>query len=702
MVKPNIHIKKRIIFLMFLFFVLTIILVVRLGRIQLIYGDEYKKQAFMQWSRDISINASRGTIYDRKGKKLAVSIKMDTVVCFPDDVRKLIKSNESESEEIVQEGWLFNVLNKFRVEQPSIIQSDELEDEESLTPEDIADILSEILNMDRDEVYDLITSDSKYVTIKRWITIEQATQIESQELNGINLIEDTKRIYPYENFASQVLGFTGTDQEGAYGVESTYNEYLKGEPGRWIVNTDANGIELPYEGFEEYFEPVDGLNVVMTLDEVIQHYAESAVEKAYYDNNAKSATMIIMDPENGDILAMASKPSYNPNDPRLPFDERMATEWNSLTEENLKNSWYDLWRNPAVNDLYEPGSTFKLLTAAIALEENKASLNSKYYCDGYVTGIESETQIKCWRYYNPHGEQTLAEALQNSCNDALADIGLAIGKDKFNYYINALGFGQKTNIELNGEAYGIVNPPESMKDVNTVTQSFGQGISVTPIQLITSVASLANGGYIVKPRIIKEMIDEDGNIMKENETEVVRKVFSEETCQDMLYIMESVVSEGSGIGAYVPGYSVGGKTGTAQKVINGRYSEDMFITSFVAVAPTYNPEIAVLLIIDEPKESYYGSTIAAPIVGDVIEYTLKYMDVQPRYSEEEIVKIENSYVTVPSIVGLTLKEASHIIETLGLNHNVTLDVDGEIIVKNQYPKAGTEVIKGSVITIMLN
>ena len=342
------------------------------------------------------------------------------------------------------------------------------------------------------------------------------------------------------------------------------------------------------------------------------------------------------------------------------------------------------------------------MTAAIALEENKANMETTYYCDGYVDGIESETTIKCWRYYNPHGEQTLAEVMQNSCNDGTAEIGLSIGKDVFHHYLQALGFGERTGIQLNGEASGIVNPPENMRDVHTVTQSFGQGISVTPIQLISAISTLANGGDLVKPRLVKQLIDNDGKIVEEFPTETVRKVFSEETSRQMLQVMESVVTEGSGASAYVPGYSVGGKTGTAQKVVNGRYSDDLYITSFVAAAPTYNPEIVALLIIDEPKDSYYGSVIAAPLVGQLIEDTLQYMNIHPMYTEEEIVKIESSYVTVPNVVGMSLKEASIELERIGLNHNVTLHVEEDILVKDQYPKEGTEVVKGSVITIMLN
>lgn len=708
MSKPNLHIKKRIIFLMFLFFVFMVALIVRLGQFQLIDGDIYKKEAFEQWSRDISINAGRGIIYDKKGKRLAVSVKSDTVVCFPRDITKSInKNSQEETTEIIEEkNVMYKILNIFKIEEETV--NDSIDDVESAQAEiekeyeAIALQLSDILEMEKDKVYGLITKDAEYVTIKRWITIEQADKLEELNTTGIKIIEDTKRVYPYGNFASYILGFTNIDQIGLYGIEKTYNEYLMGEPGRRIVNTDSNGIELPYDGFEEYFEPVDGLNVVLTIDEIIQHYAENAVEKAYYDNRAKSATMLIMDPETGDILAMASKPSYDPNNPRDPFDENMKNLWAGLEDDELTEKWYDLWRNPSVNDIYEPGSTFKLLTGAIALEENMASLDTKYYCDGYVTGIESATKIKCWRYYNPHGEQTFSETFQNSCNDALADMGLAIGKDRFRHYIDALGFGEKTNIELNGEAYGLVNDPSIMKDVNTVTQSFGQGISVTPIQLVTALSSLCNDGYLVKPRIVKQLVDNDGNIVKENEVEVVRRVFSEETCNDMLYAMESVVSEGSGRNAYITGYSVGGKTGTAQKVINGKYSENMYVTSFIAAAPTYDPKVVALMIIDEPKDSYYGSTIAAPVIGDVLEDVLKYMDVQPVYTDEEKVKIEKSYVKVPNVTGMNIKDASSLLEKLGLEHNVTINVDEEMTVKEQYPKEGIEVMKGSVITIMLN
>ncbi len=696
MKRPNLKIRKRIIFLMFLFFLIIIALIIRLGYIQLIIGEEYKKEAYEQWSRDITLNSVRGVIYDSKGKKLGMSIGSDTVVCWPDDVKKLEidYSDIAINEENLFEEFFMKLTNPNYEE----IEVVEQEPENKQTPKKIAKTLAEILEMDEEKIYEMITGDENYVTIKRWITIEQSKKIKEANLTGISLIEDSKRVYPHGEFLAHVLGFTNIDQVGMYGIESVYNDELQGVPSRRIVNTDSKGRVLPY-GYEEYFEGEEGLNVVLTIDETIQHFAEDALEKGFNDNNAESANIIIMNPNTGEILAMAGLPEYNPNNPR-EIPSNINSE--NYTQEELQNIWFKYWRNSVVNDIYEPGSTFKLITAAIALEENKINLNTNFHCDGYVTQIESNTTIKCWRYYNPHGDQNLFEALQNSCNDALAEIGLAIGKETFFEYLNALGFGEKTNVELNGEAVGIVNNPDIMKDVNLVTQSFGQGISVTQLQLATAISAISNGGYLYEPHLVKNLVDQDGNIVMEKKPKLVRRVFSQDTSDKMLEAMKSVVSEGSSRSAYVPGYSVGGKTGTAQKVIDGIYAEDKYITSFVGVAPTYDPEILVLMSIDEPKESYYASTIVAPLIGEIIENTMQYLNVEPKYDEEELEKIEKSYVVVPELEGLTIKEASEILTNLGLNHNVTMEISEDTIVKKQYPESGTEILQNSMITLILN
>jgi len=696
MKRPNLKIRKRIIFLMFLFFIIIIGLIVRLGYIQLIKGEEYKKEAYEQWSRDITLNPVRGVIYDSKGKKLGMSISSDTVVCWPEDVKKLEidYSDIAINEENLFEEFFMKLINPDYEEKEVVIE----EPVNKQTPEKIAKTLAEILEMDEEKIFEMITSDENYVTIKRWINIEQAKKIKEANLTGISLIEDSKRVYPYGEFLAHVLGFTNIDQVGMYGIESVYNTELQGIPSRRIVNTDSKGRVLPY-GYEEYFEGEEGLNVVLTIDETIQHFAEDALEKGFKDNNAESANIIIINPNTGEILAMAGLPEYNPNDPRKLPDNIKSEDY---SQEELKNIWFKYWRNSVVNDIYEPGSTFKVITAAIALEENKIDLNTNFHCDGYVTQIESNHTIKCWRYYNPHGDQNLFEALQNSCNDALAEIGLAIGKDTFYEYIKALGFGEKTNIELNGEAVGIINTPENMKDVNLVTQSFGQGISVTQLQLASALSAVSNGGNLYEPHLIKSLIDQKGNIVMEKKPKLVRKVFSEDTSEKMLKAMESVVSEGSGRSAYVPGYSVGGKTGTAQKVIDGKYVDGKYITSFVAVAPTYDPEILILMSIDEPKESYYASTIVAPLIGEIIENTMQYLNLEPHYDEEELEKIEKSYVQVPELEGLTIKEASELLTNLGLKHNITMEISEDTLVKKQYPEAGTEVLQNSMITLILN
>lgn len=696
MKRPNLKIRKRIIFLMFLFFIIIIGLIVRLGYIQLIKGEEYKKEAYEQWSRDITLNPVRGVIYDSKGKKLGMSISSDTVVCWPEDVKKLEidYSDIAINEENLFEEFFMKLINPDYEEKEVVIE----EPVNKQTPEKIAKTLAEILDMDEEKIFEMITSDENYVTIKRWITIEQAKKIKEANLTGISLIEDSKRVYPYGEFLAHVLGFTNIDQVGMYGIESVYNTELQGIPSRRIVNTDSKGRVLPY-GYEEYFEGEEGLNVVLTIDETIQHFAEDALEKGFKDNNAESANIIIINPNTGEILAMAGLPEYNPNDPRNLPDNIKSEDY---SQEELQNIWFKYWRNSVVNDIYEPGSTFKVITAAIALEENKIDLNTNFHCDGYVTQIESNHTIKCWRYYNPHGDQNLFEALQNSCNDALAEIGLAIGKETFYEYIKALGFGEKTNIELNGEAVGIINTPENMKDVNLVTQSFGQGISVTQLQLASALSAVSNGGDLYEPHLIKSLIDQKGNIVMEKKPKLVRKVFSEDTSEKMLKAMESVVSEGSGRSAYVPGYSVGGKTGTAQKVIDGKYVDGKYITSFVAVAPTYDPEILILMSIDEPKESYYASTIVAPLIGEIIENTMQYLNLEPHYDEEELEKIEKSYVQVPELEGLTIKEASELLTNLGLKHNITMEISEDTLVKKQYPEAGTEVLQNSMITLILN
>ena len=656
MATPTIGTKKRLIIMLLLVSLSVFGLIVRLGYIQIITGEELKKNALEQWARDITINAKRGVIYDRKGRKLAVSISTDTVVCIPADIKE---------------------------------------------PEETAKKLAEILEMDEKKIYDKITKKVNYLILERWISSEQSNKLAEEDLRGIRIIDDTKRYYPFGNFAPYILGFTNVDQVGLYGVEKTYDKYLTGVPGRYIMTTDAVGRQLPY-GYEKFYEPEDGASIVLTLDETIQHFAEKAALEAWVKNKAKTVSVIVMEPKTGDILAMAQKPDFDPNNPRESMDEKLNEEWKSLPQDQQVQNWYNMWRNFAVNDIYEPGSTFKIITAAAGLEENVVTPDSQFYCNGYFRDIPGVV-LKCWRYYNPHGSQTFTEGVQNSCNIVFIDVGRRLGKEDFYKYIRAFGFGERTGIELTGEQFGLVRKPENTKEVELATMAFGQGISVTPIQLITAVSAVANGGNLMEPRVVKELIDPEGNVLQKFEPEVKRKVISEKTSKEMLEILESVVSEGTGKNAYVPGYRVGGKTGTAQKVIDGRYAASKYIASFASIAPANDPKIAVLVVIDEPSNgSYYGGVVAAPVAGQVIKDTLNYMDIEPQYTEEELIAMGETLVVIPDVRNKMITEASKILIKAGLNHTEIPNVTKESVVTDQFPLPNTKVKKGSMVDIYID
>ncbi|MTI66573.1 MAG: stage V sporulation protein D [Firmicutes bacterium] len=669
MSSPTVSTKKRLILMLFVVSIAMFALIGRIGYFQIVRGDELKRRALEQWTRDIPIEPKRGIIYDRNGKKLAISVSTDTVWCNPAEINKK-------------------------------------------KAKDIAKDLSDILEIDQDILYKKITKRQSSTLIKRWIEKQQADKIRNLNIRGIEVVSDNKRYYPLGNFASHILGFTNVDNEGQYGVEKTYNKYLTGIPGRWIKTVDGRQKELPYNN-EKIYEPEDGLGVVLTLDETIQHFAEKSALEALVKNKAKNVSIIVMQPKTGDILALANKPDYDPNDktkllfdpktPWMPLNEQEMNYWEDVPWSQKEKLVYDSWRNFPVNDFYEPGSTFKIITAAAGLEENVVSPDSQFYCDGYVQQVKG-ANIKCWRYYNPHGSQSFVEGAQNSCNEVFVEVGLRLGQEKMYKYVKGFGFGEKTRIDLTGEASGIVNSPDNMREVNLATVSFGQGISVTPLQLITGVSAVANGGNLMEPRIVKQLVDNKGNIKKTFEPKKKRRVISEETSDTMLNILESVVSEGTGKKAYVRGYKVGGKTGTAQKVIDGRYASGKYIASFMAVAPTDDPEIAVLVVIDEPSNGiYYGGQIAAPVAGQVIKDSLNYLNIKPDIKENKDSDEATGYVVIPDVRNKTITEAGKILSQLGLEYSTeTLDVQKNTIIIDQVPFPGTKVKRGSMIDLFVN
>ncbi|HHY91371.1 MAG TPA: stage V sporulation protein D, partial [Clostridiales bacterium] len=431
---PTITNKKRLVFLLFFCSLCLLILIVRIGWIQIVHGEKYKQLALEQQTRDIPIPAKRGTIYDRKGKELAVSASTNTVWARPVEVEKSGKLDET------------------------------------------AKKLAEILEMDEEEVKEKLSSKNiGLIKIKKWIDKKQSDAIRKAKLEGIWIAEDNKRYYPFGNFAAHILGHTTDDNRGLVGIELEYDKYLSGLPGRWIKNTDAAGRQLPY-GVEKYFEAENGLNVVLTIDEVIQHFVEKAIQDTLAETKAKRVFGIVMDPETGDILAMAVKPDYDPNQPRIPLDENLRREYKVADTEGKQKIWNEMWRNPIISDTYEPGSTFKLITSAAGLEEGVVEPNSPFHCSGHIT--VSGQRLRCWRYYNPHGAQTFTQALQNSCNPAFIEVGQRLGTDKYYKYIDALGFSKPTGIDLPGEGKAIIQNKANVGPVELATISYGHGISV--------------------------------------------------------------------------------------------------------------------------------------------------------------------------------------------------------------------------------
>lgn len=661
--------RKRMLLLFAALVVLLAVLIFRVAYWQIVRGEELKSAAIDQQTNSTEVVASRGTIYDRNGKAVAQSASVNTVVCNPQQIAK------DGSAEVVSR------------------------------------TLSEILALDYDRVYELVTKSNRYQVIKKRITVEETQAIKelkdssidkerAKQFSGIYFEEDSKRYYSY-SIAPHIIGFTGYDNNGLQGIELTFDDELTGRPGSIISAKSANGTDSDLQ-YEEQSEALKGADVVLTIDETIQHFLEKRLETAVAENELKEgAAGIIMNPKTGEILAMATKPDFDLNSPYdigqfvgnavdLDEDEVMKnyeSEDTALQEEAVAAIRNKMWRNKAVSDTYEPGSTFKILTAAMALEENVVQLDERFYCGGYKQ--VADRKIRCSRTTG-HGSQTFVEGVQNSCNPVFMEIGLRLGPDKFAEYFKAFGLTEKTGIELVGES-GSIYYKNRMTDVDIATSSFGQGFSVTPIQLITAISSVINGGNLMKPHIVKEIRNSEG-IVKSYQPEVVNRVISEETSKQMREILESVVSSptGSGKNAYIKGYRIGGKTGTSEK---GR-NNDKRIASFVGFAPADDPELICLIMMDEPQVAVrYGGTIAAPVVGAVLEDTLEYLGVERQYTEEEAATVAKA---IPEVREMAVDAAKSNITDMGFKVRVV--GEGETVI-DQLPKPGVTVTEGSTVII---
>lgn len=657
--------KKRLVFVFIITCFLCTGLAFRVGWIQVVASERYAKLAVEQQTRDVPIPAKRGIIYDRNGKELAISAVTNSI-------------------------WA----------RPGVVKGSSKEAEAQANLEKTASALAEILQMDKEKILQTISQNRSLVKVAKYVDKEKADQIREKGLKGIEIAEDVKRYYPMGAFAAHLLGSTTDDNRGLAGIELKYEKYLSGVPGRWIKNTDRDGDSLSY-GVEKYFQAENGLNLVLTIDEVIQHYVEKALDTVQANTSSDRVMCIVMDPKTGDILAMASTPDYDPNNPRVPLTTAGAAYLETLPDKDKPDFWSKMWRNPLVSDTYEPGSTFKLLTTAIALEEGVTSLDDRFVCTGSI--VVAGQKLKCWRSYNPHGAENLVQAVGNSCNPVFVQLAQRVGYDKYFDYLELFGLRDRTGIDYPGEGYAILQPKETAGPVGLATMSYGQGIAVTPIQLITAVSALGNEGKLMQPRIVKELRDDDGNVIQKFDTKVIRQVVSKETADEMNLIMEAVVDEGGGGTAKVPGYRIGGKTGTANKAKGGGYSNETF-SSFIGMAPMDDPRIAILMIVDNPQGVKFGSQTAAPGVKLVLEETLRYLNIQPTYSEEEKKAMESGLAVVPDVTHQNLSDAIGILGGASLSYTVSPANEGgeDFVIVDQYPKPGEKLQKGGTVCLYKN
>ena len=566
--------NKKKILVVFLCAVLIILgLIGRLVYLMIFEADYYQQLAQDLHEREREIKAARGEIVDRNGVVLATNRTVCTI--------SVIHSQIEEPEEVIR-------------------------------------ILSDELDMEQADVRERVEKVSSMEKIRTNVDKATGDRIRSYDLAGVKVDEDYKRYYPYDQLASRVLGFTGGDNQGIIGLEVKYEEYLKGQNGTILTVTDARGIEL--EGVaEDRIEPVAGETLRISLDYNIQSYCEQAAMKVMTEKQADSVSVLLMNPQNGEIYAMVNVPEFNLND---PYELNTGVDAESLSDEELMEELNQMWRNGCINDTYEPGSTFKIITAAASLEEGVVDLEDTFVCPGYR--IVEDRKIRCHKV-GGHGTETFVQGIQNSCNPVFIDIGLRLGADRFYDYFEQFGLFSLTGIDLPGEAGTIMHKKEDIGTVELATISFGQSFQITPVQLAATVSSIINGGTRITPHLGVAVLADDGSVIEEFQYEEKDGIVSEETSETMRMLLESVVSEGSGKNAYIEGYSIGGKTATSQTLPR---SANRYISSFLGFAPAEDPQILGLVVIHDPQGIYYGGTIAAPVLRDIYDNVLPYIVIE--------------------------------------------------------------------------
>lgn len=682
---PNRMMLRRTLFLLSVCGIAAfLVLGARLYQIQIVQHDEYEAAAIAQQVRETTVSAARGTIYDRNGVVLAMSAGVDTVYISPAEIERYDEDKEA-----------------------------------------IARGLSEILGVDYETILKKAgNTNSWYEVVARKVEEDVAEQVRQFKSDGgyvgIKIESDTKRYYPNGSMAAHVIGFVGLDNTGLGGIESRYDSVLSGESGYVMRSTTAAGTDMLYSSYEDYVDARDGDSISLTIDAVIQNYVEKHLAQAVEDYDIQNgAAAICMEVDTGAILSMVSLGNFDLNDYQTISAEAEAEISSTAQSEDEYNELYALaqqqqWRNKAISDTYEPGSTFKIITLAMALEEGVVSENSSFYCGGSMNVLGRGTPLKCWKY-GGHGSQTLTQAVQHSCNVAFVNIGQLVGEEKFYEYAEGFGFIErtadtsqqltaKTGIDLGGESGSIWWSEDVFCNPENLSQlaaaSFGQTFNITPIQLITAVSACVNGGNLMKPYLVQSVSDSEGNLISQTEPELVRKVISEDTSAAVCRILEQVVGdqvEGTGHNAYVAGYRIGGKTGTSTKTTKEISGEKEYIVSFIGFAPADDPEIAILVLLDDPSSEsgiyISGGQMAAPVVGKMMADILPYLGVEPEYSDSELAAADR---TVPEISGMSLTEARSALTEAGLNCRVIGDGD---TVTDQLPRAGAVIASGSEVLL---
>lgn len=657
---------KRMLIVFGFILLIFVILLGRVAWLQFVDGEELKRREYSQSTSSTLISAKRGTIYDSTGKALAISVDVDTISVNPSYIKAKGKNGQTDEE----------ATNELRNK--------------------MADKMAEIFSLDREEVYKKLTSSNSVETIVSKVETDKVSELETwleenKAKAGVNIDADVKRYYPYNNLASNVIGFCGSNNQGLDGIELSYDDVLKGTSGRLTTAIDVTREAIPDQN-EEYIAPENGSNIYLTIDSNIQTIAEKYLKQAVEENKCtRGGNVIIMDPSDGSILAMATYPDYNLNDPYTP-NEWYSKGWDELSQQDQTNKLYSMWRNRAVLDTYEPGSTFKTITASIGLEENVVETDTQgdFFCSGYE--MVADRKINCSKSAG-HGSQSLRNALENSCNPALIQLGQRIGVSTFYKYLKAFGFFDKTGVDLPSEGTSSFWAEENVGPVELATMSFGQRFTITPLQLITAVSSIANDGVLVTPHVVKQIENPETGTITKVETKEVRQVISEDTADKMKSIMQSVVEEGGGSYAQVKGYTIGGKTGTSEP--NPDKPEEGYVASFIAIAPVENVKVVCLLTLYAPQSSnHYGGSIAAPAVSQILSEVLPYLDIP---SNDTVDSSTNETISTPDVVNKTVAEAQRILQEAGLEYSTNASADD--IVKEQVPPKGTALTEGGIVKL---